>query len=446
MEEDKLILVVDDNEGNLRILANILSANSYRVALAKRGQEALDFVYNKEPDLILLDIMMPDINGIEVCKRLKESEKIEKIPVIFISVLKETEKKLKGFAVGGVDYITKPFQKEEVLARVETQLELHHAQKKLEVRNEEQNILLENIETQIWYLKDEETYGKVNISHAQFLGFKEEEIEGKSVFELLDEEEAKTCAAGNRKVFVQKEQIKKVERVKNAEGKERLLKIIKTPKLDENGEVEYIVCSADDITKKERLIADLKKSEKKFRNYVNYAPDGIFIVDSKGNYLDVNREAANMVGYTKNELLTMNIRELVFEDDLEEAVERFRRLLETGHFKDEMRLKRRDGSCIYVILEGRKLAEDRFLGFAKDITEKKELENDLKRRIELENLIIDLSRHFINSDKMLEEQIEVGLKYLGRFFEVDYSYIYLAEEKQREISEHYKWAADKVDI
>ena len=326
MKEEQLILIVDDNEGNLKILANILSANSYRVALAKRGQEAIDFVHNKEPDLILLDIMMPDINGIEVCKRLKENEKAKKIPVIFISVLKETEKKIKGFEVGGVDYITKPFQKEEVLARVETQLELYQTQKKLEIKNEEQNILLENIETQIWYLRDEETYGKVNTSHAQFLGFKKEEIEDRSVFEFLDYGDVKAWVRENREVFKKKEQIKKIERVKNAEGEERLLKIIKTPKLDESGDVEYIVCSGDDIT------------------------------------------------------------------------------------------------------------------------EKKELENDLKRRIELENLIIDLSRHFINSDKILEEQIKIGLKDLGHFFEVDYSYIYFAEENKREIYEHYKWATDKIDI
>ncbi|MCK8825732.1 response regulator [Fuchsiella alkaliacetigena] len=142
MSEEELILVVDDNRQNVQILGRILKKSSYKVAVANSGKEALDFIARKLPDLILLDIMMPGMTGFEVCKSVKEKPKTEEIPVIFISALTETEDKLKGFNLGGVDYITKPFQKEEVLARVKTQLELSRTKKELKEKTKEQEQLL----------------------------------------------------------------------------------------------------------------------------------------------------------------------------------------------------------------------------------------------------------------------------------------------------------------
>lgn len=125
------VLIVDDNAKNLQVLAEILGNEHYKVALAKDGGKALNFVRKRCPDLILLDIMMPQLDGFEVCKLLKADSDTRDIPVIFISALTETEDKLKGFRAGGVDYVTKPFQKEEVLARVKTHLELKRSQEEL---------------------------------------------------------------------------------------------------------------------------------------------------------------------------------------------------------------------------------------------------------------------------------------------------------------------------
>lgn len=130
------ILIVDDNSKNLQILAEILRNEGYRVAMAKNGVSALNFAHKKEPDLILLDIMMPEMNGFQVCRRLKDDSGTKEIPVIFISALAETEDKLKGFDAGGVDYIAKPFQKEEILARVDAHLRLRNAREELKKANE----------------------------------------------------------------------------------------------------------------------------------------------------------------------------------------------------------------------------------------------------------------------------------------------------------------------
>lgn len=119
------ILVVDDTPANLNVLSSILTQQGYKVRPANSGELALMVVQHAAPDLILLDIQMPGLDGLEVCKRLKEQDQTRNIPIIFISALDDVLDKVEAFEAGGADYITKPFQILEVLARVEHQLRLH---------------------------------------------------------------------------------------------------------------------------------------------------------------------------------------------------------------------------------------------------------------------------------------------------------------------------------
>lgn len=140
------ILIVDDTLPNLRILAKILENRGYLVRGIPEGALALTAAAEERPDLILLDIMMPELDGYEVCARLKANEATRDIPVIFMSALDEVMNKVKAFGVGGVDYITKPFQIEEVLARVDTHITLQALQAKLErqvVALQEANVALQ---------------------------------------------------------------------------------------------------------------------------------------------------------------------------------------------------------------------------------------------------------------------------------------------------------------
>jgi DNA-binding response OmpR family regulator len=141
------ILVVDDVPGNLKLLLNLLTPAGYKVRPASNGAEALDAVKIKKPDLILLDIKMPGIDGLEVCKRLKADSHSKDIPIIFISALGETSEKVMGFHAGGVDYIAKPFQEEEVLMRVQTHIELHRIRMNLERIVAERNKALDEVKT-----------------------------------------------------------------------------------------------------------------------------------------------------------------------------------------------------------------------------------------------------------------------------------------------------------
>ncbi|CAN1212452.1 EAL domain-containing protein [Tumidithrix helvetica PCC 7403] len=131
------ILIVDDTPNNLRFLSTTLTEQGYKVRSVMEGAMALTVAQAAQPDLILLDIMMPNIDGYEVCQHLKANIKTRDIPVIFLSALDEVLDKVKAFTVGGVDYITKPFQLEEVLARIQTHLSLRAAQKEIHQLNSE---------------------------------------------------------------------------------------------------------------------------------------------------------------------------------------------------------------------------------------------------------------------------------------------------------------------
>ena len=127
VDEKALVLIVDDSTLNLKVLGNTLRGEGFSLAVAKSGREALEFVRKKLPDLILLDIMMPEMDGYAVCKRLKSGVVSKNVPVIFLTAKTDTDSIVRGFDAGGVDYVTKPFNTAELLARVRTQIRLKRA-------------------------------------------------------------------------------------------------------------------------------------------------------------------------------------------------------------------------------------------------------------------------------------------------------------------------------
>jgi signal transduction histidine kinase len=132
--ERPLILIVDDNPANIKVLFDVLETAGYRTLIARDGQNAIDKLTAVTPNLILLDVMMPGINGFETCQQIKANPATESIPVIFMTALAETDDKTQGFRCGAVDYITKPLQHDEVLARIKIHLELAQLRQHLEQR------------------------------------------------------------------------------------------------------------------------------------------------------------------------------------------------------------------------------------------------------------------------------------------------------------------------
>ncbi|AFY35096.1 sensor histidine kinase [Calothrix sp. PCC 7507] len=145
-DKQSLIMIVDDNPTNTKVLFDFLQVSGFRVLVAKSGESALEKLQAVTPDLILLDVMMPGIDGFETCRRFKEQEHTQNIPVIFMTALSDVVDKVKGLSLGAVDYITKPIQLEDVLARVNVHLKLYKLHQKLEQRAAELATTVEQLQ------------------------------------------------------------------------------------------------------------------------------------------------------------------------------------------------------------------------------------------------------------------------------------------------------------
>jgi PAS domain S-box-containing protein len=185
------ILIVDDTPDNLRLLERILTRKGYTVRPVTSGNMALSSVRLRPPDLILLDIMMPDLSGYDVCKQLKADERTRDIPVIFISALQEVSEKVNAFTFGGVDYVTKPFDPHEILARVQTHLTIRNLQRQLQEQNftlQEQNDrfrILEDATFEGIVIHDGDQILEFNRRFEEMLGYQRTELIGKNLLTLL---------------------------------------------------------------------------------------------------------------------------------------------------------------------------------------------------------------------------------------------------------------------
>lgn len=149
-----MLLIVDDTPENVKVLFKFLTDAGFKVLVAQDGEDGIRKAEHAQPDLILLDVMMPKMNGFEVCQHLKKHDKLQNIPVIFMTALTDTVDKIRGFDVGAADYITKPIQQEEVLARVTAHLKLYKLQRQLQHKNNELQERTEQLQSEIRHRKE----------------------------------------------------------------------------------------------------------------------------------------------------------------------------------------------------------------------------------------------------------------------------------------------------
>ena len=175
----------------------------------------------------------------------------------------------------------------------------------------EYRLILDNVETQIWTLSDIDVYRSVNKARAAFLGLTREELEHKRIKDIVSPEEAEICLSGNLEVFKTKKQIKTEEWLKDSQGRMRLLSITKTPKLDKNGNIQYIICEGHDITDKNQMEEALRLSEEKFSKAFYYSPMIMTITTIEDRrYIDVNDSFCSFLGYTREEAIGRTAQEL----------------------------------------------------------------------------------------------------------------------------------------
>ena len=381
MTDHDAILVVDDTRENLKLLVHILTEAGYRVRPANSGELALAAIDAERPALILLDVRMPGMDGYAVCRQLKAREETRDIPIIFISASTEAEERVVGFQLGGVDFVTKPFQKAELLARVQTHLALHrnrlileqqtsdlklaNEQHFLEIEAHKQSnidliesktltdAIVENIPLMI-FLKEATDLRFVIFNRAgeELLGYDRTALLGRNNLDLFPPEQAAHFMAKDREVLEGETGSVDIpeEPISTAHNGERLLHTRKVRIIGADGTTKYLLGVSEDITDRKQHDLALHESEIRYRRLFESAKDGILILDEEsGVIVDVNPFLLELLAYTKDEVLGKKLWMIGLFSDLAENEEAFVKLQETKYIRyDDLPLQTRDGRVIDV--------------------------------------------------------------------------------------------------
>jgi PAS domain S-box-containing protein len=270
------ILVVDDTPANLRLLSRLLGDEGYIVHAANGASSLFMFLNTMAPDLILLDIRMPGMDGYQICTQLKEDPRTRDIPVIFISAADEALDKVKAFACGGIDYVVKPFQEEEVLARVGTHLALHALQKRLEERVQERTAELSKAKEELVashqllqriidnamaliYVKDlAGRYLLINSRFRELFRKSEPDIVGKTDAEAFAAPLADVLSAVDRQVLDSGSTVETEDEIPFDDGVRTYISV-KSPLQDEAGNIYALCAISTDITERVRTEISIRE-------------------------------------------------------------------------------------------------------------------------------------------------------------------------------------------
>jgi two-component system sensor histidine kinase UhpB len=271
------ILIVDDEVPNLKLLTQLLAPEGYRVRPTKRPQLAIDSALAKPPALILLDVKMPEMDGFEVCRRLKQDERTRDIPIIFVSALRDVQDKVRGFEAGGVDFISKPYQEREVLARVRTHLELRSMQLNLEEMvarrtaqvNEQQErfrATFEQAAIGIAHVSPEGKFLRINQKFCDIVGYSCEEMLKLSFQEITHADDLESDFKYVQQVLSREiENYSLEKRYYRKDGSIVWITLTVSLLLDDKGAPAYFIAAVQDISERKQAEEQLHTYKERLR-------------------------------------------------------------------------------------------------------------------------------------------------------------------------------------
>ncbi len=324
-KKDQLILIVDDAPNNIKVIGTILRKKGFQVSIAQSGRQALDIIAQNRPDLILLDIIMRGMDGFEICRNLKNDSATRDIPVIFLSALSDTADKVKGLNIGAVDYVTKPIEPEELLARINTHLTIQSLRRELEEINvtleekvlfrtqelakknealreseERYRLLVETMNEGMSVLDSNDRLTYANPKYIEMLGYSADEIIGHYATDFLDE--------ANRTVFEEQlfrrreggHEIYEIEWAKK-DGSKITTLMSPQPIFDNFGKYQGSFAVITDITERKRAEEGLQRLRNLLSSIINSMPSVLVGVDLEGKVTQWNQEAQRATGLSADE-------------------------------------------------------------------------------------------------------------------------------------------------
>jgi len=362
------ILVVDDAIASLRLLTEILTKGGYQVRPAEKPQVALESALAYPPSLILLDVLMPEMSGYEVCARLKQDERTRDIPIIFVSALQDVESKVRGFKAGGADFLSKPFEESEVLARVKRYRSVVEDSPLLICNSEPGGII---------------TF--VNNAYCTYVGMDQQELIGKSFFFTIPYEDRDWVAADIAGLTPDAPLQVHEHRAFGLDDQVLWQRWTDRALFDEGGRVISYQSFGEDITERKHAEDALRESEERFRATFEQAAVGIDHEALDGRFLRINQKFCDIVGYSQEEMLERSFQDITHPDDLDIDHEDAQRMLDgqLESYSIEKRYIHKNGEIVWVNITVSLVWEETgspsyFISVVEDITEQKEVDDALR--------------------------------------------------------------------
>lgn len=367
-------LVVEDDPDLLELILKIVTRSKVTAVGASNGAEALKMLAEAVPAAILLDQSLPDMKGSQIITEIHRRG--QTIPFIVMTGQGDEYLAVEMMKLGASDYLIKDTDFLDMLSpsvkrlvnSIQTEKAFVEARDQLK-RSELQYKELANGITDIFFALDLDlkcTYW--NVESEKIFGVPANDAIGRNIKDILSHAREFESAISHFNDIL----ISKIPQTFLCEYRGSFLEI--RGSFTQNG----ISIIARDITQRKVAEESLRASESKFRTYIESAPEGIFIVDHEGHYLDVNPAACRMTGYSKDELLLLTIRDIASPEDFERGFSTFIDLLNAGEVSSEMLIRRKDGSDIHVLMKGVKFGEDRYISYCSDMTQHKTLQDRLQ--------------------------------------------------------------------
>ncbi|MFZ9034333.1 MAG: sigma 54-interacting transcriptional regulator [Anaerohalosphaeraceae bacterium] len=390
------ILIVDDETANLKMLKELLNLEGYQVRPTGHPQLAIDSALAQPPALILLDVKMPEMDGYEVCKRLKQDDRTRYIPIIFISALQDVQDKVKGFEAGGVDFISKPFQAEEVLARVRTHMELRNMQLNLEgmvakrtaeaLEGEERfGATFEQAAVGVAHVSPDGKFLRLNQKFCDIVGYSEEEMLALTFQDITHSDDLDVDLEYVRQVLAREiENYSMDKRYFRKDGSIVWVSLTVSLVFDKEGNPKYFVSVIQDISERKKAEEALRQSRDFLEHLISAVPDATFSVKLPERTINWANDSFDVLGYEPEEYIGQTTEKYYANSEYYAAVGRLQQeAIRKGDdmITTEVRVLRKDGRVIPAELtatyyrEGGKLSQ--ITAFVRDISERKLAEEKL---------------------------------------------------------------------